>query len=261
MSGEPISIGDWTFDPASSELRRGEERRRLESRAGRTLELLLRRRGEVVSQEEIVADVWGGRHLSPNSIPVVIGDLRRALGDDAREPRYIETVAKRGYRLLPEVEVKAGPSPATPRRSAWLTPVMMIAALAIVAAFGAWRWSAQARPGVVVAAYDVVNATGDPAYDPLARKVSELAAADLSHTDGVSLVRNRASSKGVSVTAKLILWTGNPTVYFTAEDAETRKVIWTGMTPGPEPKFPANVHTAMGELTAKVRAEREAAKG
>jgi DNA-binding winged helix-turn-helix (wHTH) protein len=95
-------IGAWTFEAGANELRRDGERRRLEHRAAVTLELLCRRPGEIVTTEDILAQVWNGRAISPNSVPVVISDLRQALEDDARSPRYIETVAKRGYRLMAE---------------------------------------------------------------------------------------------------------------------------------------------------------------
>src|SRR2546430_2002138 len=102
------AIGDWRFHAGEDELRRPGERRKLEHRAARTLELLCGRRGEVVSREAILEAVWQGRAVSPNSVAIVISDLREALGDDARSPRHIETVAKRGYRLHAEA---AAPKP------------------------------------------------------------------------------------------------------------------------------------------------------
>src|SRR5688500_10958161 len=122
------SIGDWTFDPDANELHRGDERRRLEHRAARTLELLCSRPGQVVTPDEIVAHVWNGRAISANSVPVVISDLRQALEDDARSPRYIETVAKRGYRLLGERPAEAPP----PARGNRLRPTLIgLAVLAL----------------------------------------------------------------------------------------------------------------------------------
>lgn len=78
----------------------------LEPRVMEVLVYLARRRGEVVSKEELVREVWGGRFVSDDVVWRSIAELRRALGDDARRPRVIETVARRGYRLLPE---EAGP--------------------------------------------------------------------------------------------------------------------------------------------------------
>ena len=108
-AGDACRIGAWMFLPDSNELRSGESRRRIEDRAAHTLALLCRRRGQIVSQDEILAEVWNGRAISANSVPVLIKDIRKALGDDAREPRHIETVAKRGYRLLAEIDAFENP--------------------------------------------------------------------------------------------------------------------------------------------------------
>src|SRR5688572_15094447 len=156
---DALRIGDWTFDPAAGELRRGAERRRLEDRAARTLALLVRRRGEVVSQAEIAAEVWNGRTVSPNSLPVVIADLRRALDDDAREPRFIETVAKRGYRLMADSGAVAAPPPSPGkllRSRLFLIGFVLLLALT---AYGAWRFASAPPPRAlqVVLVPDVAN--------------------------------------------------------------------------------------------------------
>ena len=100
-------IGHWTFVPSAHELRSGSARARLQQRASATLSLLCERAGEVVSREEIIDRAWGRRHLSANSVAIVIGDLRRALGIGAGEPGSIETVPKAGYRLMPTAEQPA----------------------------------------------------------------------------------------------------------------------------------------------------------
>src|SRR5688572_22055096 len=144
---DALRIGDWTFDPAAGELTRGGERRRLEDRAARTLALLCRRRGEVVSHGEIAAEVWNGRTVSPNSLPVVIADLRRALDDDARAPRFIETVAKRGYRLMAEAG-SALPAPAPNPRKLLVSRLFLVGFVLLLAvtAYGAWRYASNPPP-------------------------------------------------------------------------------------------------------------------
>ncbi len=77
-------IDGWTFDPGSGELERAGVRQRLEPRASQTLDLLCDAGGAVVPNDRLIAEVWGGRSLSDNSVAVVIGQLRRALGDDER---------------------------------------------------------------------------------------------------------------------------------------------------------------------------------
>jgi DNA-binding winged helix-turn-helix (wHTH) protein len=255
-------IGEWSFDPAAGELRRGDERRRLEDRAARTLQALCARRGEVVSQAELTAAVWNGRSVSANSLPVVIADLRRALEDDARAPRFIETVAKRGYRLLPAGEAAAAPGPSRAkvmRSRAFLLAFILLLA---VTAFGAWRFASTPPPPspVHVLVPDVVNETGSPAYAPMAAAVSELVSADLSRLR-IDFARDRpgenprgADGPSIRLTGKLILWTGQPTVMFTA--SRDGKVVWSGMANGPEPAFPGNVKAAMTDFAVKTATAR-----
>ncbi|WP_165356524.1 winged helix-turn-helix domain-containing protein [Sphingosinicella sp. BN140058] len=251
-------IGEWTFSPASNALRRGEERRRLEHRAARTLELLCRRRGDVVSQDEILAEVWNGRAISANSVPVVLKDIRKALGDDAREPRFIETVAKRGYRLLPEVataQPQASETPtlsrARPQRRI-LLPATVLAAVLILAAMAFWaisRSGPAATPLIVKAAED---ATGTPRYRPLARACDELVMASAQRMRGVQVFRGGENRPGaVTLRTRLILWNGAPMVMMSAQDANGA-VLWTGMTSGVESRIPPEIGRAMQGLEAKL---------
>jgi DNA-binding winged helix-turn-helix (wHTH) protein len=159
-------IGGWEFSETSGELRRLTDVRRLEPRAAKALQMLCDADGDVVSQEQLIDEVWGGRALSDNSVAVVIGQLRKALDDDAREPRIIETIPKRGYRLRVDPAASADPSG---RR----TMLVLGAVLAILGeALGAYL---SMRPAVMgIAVSDVANETGNPTNDPLARATSEL---------------------------------------------------------------------------------------
>jgi DNA-binding winged helix-turn-helix (wHTH) protein len=219
-------IGAWKFAPATGELRQGAERRRLEPRAARVLELLCEAEGEVVAQDELIRRVWAGRSLSENSVAVVIGQLRRALGDDAREPRLIETIPKRGYRLVQGGDV-AGERHAA--RRLWIG--LQVAAL-IAGTFAALALRPALAPEVAVA--DVANQTGDPAYDPLARATSELMVADLGER-GFAVRRHGPAD--LRMAAKLVMWDGLPYLGVTATDG-AGVVRWSAMikaTPGAVP--------------------------
>lgn len=250
------AIGEWTFSPAANELRSGEERRRLEHRAARTLELLCRRGGGIVSQEEILREVWNGRAISPNSVPVVIKDLRQALGDDAREPRHIETVAKRGYRLLsgPEREVIDAEELAKEERP---LPIVMFGAplLLLAVAFFAWWSLRDTGPAPVpLIVTEVVNATGSRGYEPLASATSEVVMANAQRIEGVQVFRGTEGTRpagAVTLGSRLIIWTGRPTVMMSAQDSGGA-VIWTGMTSGEEKLIPREVAEAMEGLGEKV---------
>ena len=95
------------FRVDSGELRRDGEVIRIQPQPARVLEALARRAGEVVSRQELQGLVWGEEtHVDfEEGLNYCIKQLRRALSDHATEPRFIETVPRRGYRFLPEVRV------------------------------------------------------------------------------------------------------------------------------------------------------------
>ena len=95
----PLVFGNLTYDPESREVRRRGEVVRLTAREGALFELLLRRRGKVVSRSEIQARIWEDSFdLSTNIIDVYINALRRKL-DAGEKERLIQTVRGVGYRL------------------------------------------------------------------------------------------------------------------------------------------------------------------
>jgi DNA-binding winged helix-turn-helix (wHTH) protein len=255
-------IGAWIFSPAGNELRRGAERRRLENRVSRTLELLCRRRGAVVSQDEILAEVWNGRSITPSSVSVVIKDIRQALGDDAREPRHIETVAKRGYRLLPHPpEHPPHDLPPAGTASRWRHPRFALAAavLILVAILSAViaRTGSSDRTHVRLIVTDVENATGSPGYQPLAAASGDLIILNTERLDGVRVLRGTGTGSvenAVTLTARLILWEGRPTVMLSAQNA-AGILVWTSMTSGDEALIPSELSAAIESLGTAVRSK------
>ena len=230
-------IGDWEFLPATGELRRRTDVRRLEPRAARTLELLCEANGEVVSQERLIADVWAGRSLSDNSVAVVIGQLRKALGDDAREARLIETIPKRGYRL----RRATGDPDKAPGRRRLLAIVVGLACLLLI---GVGATFLTGQKAVVMAVSDVRNETGDPAYDPLARATSELIVTRL----GARGFAVRRSGQGdLALASKLVMWDGDPFLAITATD-RPGQVRWSLMARATTGKVPPAVEAAAADL-------------
>jgi Tol biopolymer transport system component/DNA-binding winged helix-turn-helix (wHTH) protein len=93
---------------------------------------LARTPGEVVSRRDLNREVWGGAYVSDDALTRTVAEIRRAFGDDAREPRVVETIARSGYRLVAPVEPAPGSSP--PRRA---VAAPGVAILAVAAAGGA----------------------------------------------------------------------------------------------------------------------------
>jgi len=98
-----MRIGEWIADPDDDSLTRGAESARIEPRMMRLLVRLARAPGEVVSQDALLDDVWQGVVVSPASVYQNVSQLRKALGDTETPPSYIETVARKGYRLVAPV--------------------------------------------------------------------------------------------------------------------------------------------------------------
>jgi len=250
------SIGDWSFEPEANELRRGDERRRLEHRTARTLELLCSRAGEMVTPNEILAHVWNGRAISPNSVPVVISDLRQALDDDARRPRYIETVAKRGYRLMVEPPAEASAASRPNRRR---TIVIAFAVLALVIAAGlGWALFGRAAVAPALVVRPVQNATGSSAYQPLANASSAMLMEQAYRLGGVrSFSASSPRKDAITLASWLFISNGSLTLMMAAYRPDG-SVLWTGVTTGGERRIPDEIARQMHSLGERLR--REAAK-
>src|SRR5690348_10390184 len=82
----------------------------VEPKAFRVLLLLLRNPGKLITKEELLNAVWGDAAVTENSLTRSIALLRRLLGDDARTPRFIETVTTVGYRWVSGVEAVEEPA-------------------------------------------------------------------------------------------------------------------------------------------------------
>lgn len=249
-------IGGWRFDVAGAALVGPAGERRLEHRAARTLELLCRRRGETVTHDEILAEVWNSRAVSPNSVAVVIADLRRSLDDDARDPRHIATVAKRGYRLNSET----GTGDSTPARLKFHAVLAAFLFLAVVAtAFLLVR--TPARP-IAIIVEPVQNATGVADDDPLARALSELVAHRVSaETNKIAETQDAPGKpapgqRPIRLTARLILWNGQPTLSLTATDPAKGSILWTAMAAGPADHLAATTIKAIRDFGSRLPAFR-----
>ena len=93
-------LAEWLVQPDLNRLTRGEATVQVEPKLMDVLVYLAERPGEVVSKIDITDGVWSEVFITESVITRAIAGLRRALEDDAREPRFIETISKRGYRLM-----------------------------------------------------------------------------------------------------------------------------------------------------------------
>lgn len=198
-----LRFGTFEFDPATGELRRmGADGRstvvRLEPQPAKALALLAGKPGDIVSRDELKAAIWGDQtHVDfERGIAYAISQVRTALGDSADNPRFIETLPRRGFRFIAgarssEVpkfrssEVPKSRSSEVPKSRGsgvregrrWFFP--MVAVFLLLSA--AWWWFAQEQPVVAVAIFD--NETGRPELDQYAAGLSDALVVELSSLD------------------------------------------------------------------------------
>lgn len=109
-SSEPdFFVADWRVRPALGQLEKGGLAVPIEARSLQVLACLARYAPNVVSKERLIREVWGEAFISDEVLSHAVWELRKAFGDDARNPCFIQTIAKKGYRLLATVSLGAAP--------------------------------------------------------------------------------------------------------------------------------------------------------
>ncbi len=195
-------FGRFRFDLSSRELHKDGHTVRLEDKAAQLLSILVSRAGQVVSREELREALWPGDvHLDfQHGLNKTVNKLRAALGDDADEPRFIETLSRRGYRFTAAVELVGNgrhPAPAadsaaapdtsrpdtvsaeaaanSSRRWKVIAFVSAVCTVLVLASYIAWPRLTQramqspAQKGSILLG-EFMNSTGDPVFDDTLRQ-------------------------------------------------------------------------------------------
>jgi len=162
-----IRFGVFELDPQAGELRRNGSRVRLQEQPLQVLTVLLERPGEVVARDELQKRLWPADTFVDfdHSLNAAIRRLRDALGDSAEHPRYVETVARRGYRFLAPVDgtKQAEPVPVVTKHRKWpiALAIGVVLAMGVVVGFHAAKRQLSVRPS------SVRRITANPAEAPV----------------------------------------------------------------------------------------------
>ena len=195
-----LRVGDWTVEPDLNQLSTQGRAVKVEPKAMAVLLHLADRPGQVVGREALLSQGWPGVVVGDDSLTQVVIKLRKALGDDPDRPTYIQTVTKRGYRLVAPVRWPAGtaasPIPRRPHRARWIAGA---APLALLIATGLW-WSTgqqagRLSPGPVVDLAQAPTLAIAP-FEALSKDSQELLLARGITTD---LLTDLSKSSGLSV--------------------------------------------------------------
>jgi len=167
----PFQLGWWRVEPARNLLVSTAQEVALTHRSMEVLCRLAHSSGEVVSRQDLLHQVWGDTVVNEEVLTRVISDLRRALGDDRTRPSYIETIPKRGYRLVTEPgpvasssESASLPKEASSRNWLWAVAAVPVAVLILLSLWWTTHPSETEPIGAIVIK-DLVSLTSDPGYD------------------------------------------------------------------------------------------------
>jgi len=206
-------LEDWLVQPAQCRLSNDARKVQVRPKVMDLLTHLATHVGEVVSKDQLLDGVWGAEAVSESALTRTVTELRHALGDDAANPRLLETIPKRGYRLIGSVSDVADDVVAiTPRRSArertkrWLLVVGSIA-IALLSGLtrSAWPRDPSSAPvRIAVLPFEQLGDDRDRPYlaDGLAEDtIVSLGTIDPSHVVVVgrtSMLRYRATTKSLT---------------------------------------------------------------
>ncbi len=245
-------FGDVSLDVSNLRLTVSGEPRSLEPKSFRTLQFLIENRHRAVSKEEIFATVWEGTVVTDNALARVIAQIRKALDDDPRQPRYIETIQTIGYRFLAELAVpppasseetpapmSIKSSPARPWR--WIVIGMLVAAVLIL--LYSLNTSTQSIDSIAVLPF--ANGDHNPEVDYLSEGITESLRASLSELPTLKVMSRSAVARyqdkevdtrsvgremGVRavLTGRVIQHGENLTISAELVDVESNTQLWGG---------------------------------
>ena len=242
-----FELGPWAVIPERSLIRNGAAEHKLEPLVMDVFVALASRDGEVVSKEQLIDEVWGGRPQTDDVITRCISALRRGLADDAKDPRFIETVQRRGYRvmqpvILPDAAGRApGDMPGDTAGTSLRTDLVLLAVGFIAVALIAWfALIGRAPPGgqdafasVAVYPFECLLEDGDTGRH-LCFGFAEQAITSLNEVGGVRIVRKRnlleadhAIEEDSVVTGSVQIIADDVRIAARLEDARTGEVTWS----------------------------------
>jgi TolB-like protein/DNA-binding winged helix-turn-helix (wHTH) protein len=210
-------FGTFTLDARTGELSNAGLRTPLRDQSLHLLVALLEHPGELITREDLTQRLWpAGTFVDfDRGLNKVVNHLREALGDSAEQPRFIETLPRKGYRFIAPVTtgedtIEPSPTPEAPPRRRWLSlPSMIVASVIVAIAAGlvtwAWTTSRHAVPRIgALAVIPLENLSRDPDQQYFADGLTDTLITDLAKMGGVritsrtSVMQYRGTKKSIT---------------------------------------------------------------
>jgi Tol biopolymer transport system component/DNA-binding winged helix-turn-helix (wHTH) protein len=207
---------------------------RLPQQPFRILAMLLERPGEVLTREDIRKELWPDNTIVEfeHSISAAMNRLRQALGDSAEHPRYIETLARRGYRWMPPVEwADVGPARNATHHYKWLR--WAAALVAVIGLGGGIRWFVRPASKIPESPLTITPLTafpgyeGEPSFSPDGNQVAFTRYSE-SATEAMSRpLGTREEAQGRSDIYVKLIGTDGPPIRLTTDPASAYSPAWS----------------------------------
>jgi TolB-like protein/DNA-binding winged helix-turn-helix (wHTH) protein len=216
MVGNDFRIGSWLVQPSLNTISRNGKSIHAEPKVMEVLVCLAEYAGQAVPKEKLIQTVWPDTFVTDDVLIRSISELRRVFEDDAKEPRVIQTIAKRGYRLVAPVEpVNGAPAASTDRpsltadktrhRKMWIGALtflgMAVLLFGLVAGFniGGLRdrlWGKAAAPRIQsLAVLPLANLSGDPSQEYFADGMTDALITDLAQISSLKVISRTSTMR------------------------------------------------------------------
>jgi Tol biopolymer transport system component/DNA-binding winged helix-turn-helix (wHTH) protein len=172
MVNGTFRVGEFLIEPQLNTIARDDQSNRLEPKVMQVLQCLSNTAGEVVSKEQLMRAVWTDTIVTDDVLTRAVSELRKAFRDDSKEPRYIQTIPKRGYRLIAQVsydsiepdtssehsQIRSG----NPQTRSWPIRLSWLAVILLVSSGAAWIYISRGPKGTPRPTMRVVPFTSFP---------------------------------------------------------------------------------------------------